>query len=428
MVLNKMEDWYTKYNLSRDYLKDPLKFKEYPLEEDLQSLQNNTLLTAQEIASYFNRSKEWLGACRKKLGLPASRLGRSPSREVRMKISSTKKAYFKRHPEVREAIRFSQVQYHKDNSEKLKRSNEKRKQWWGNNPNKAREIGDRVKLWWKENPDKAKNRNQAHKNWRKENPDKAEKMDTKRKLSWNLDKIKEARKKNILYWKNHPEQLKEHKKRLKTFWILNPDKIKEAREKNILYWKNHPEQLKQINLKIREYWQNVPEEVKRKRVQKNHDTKKQNGTLGMGKETLIINNVSYKCSKVEKQIYFKLKEKYPRIEFQKHVKGYGTCDFYIPELDLYLECQAIWTHGPEPYNLNNPEHIKLLREWQSKPQTRISSGGEEVLSYYTIAIKQWTILDPKRRNWMKEHGYNFLEYFPSKDNDLEKLIDDKFNR
>lgn len=46
-----------------------------------------------------------------------------------------------------------------------------------------------------------------------------------------------------------------------------------------------------------------------------------------------------------------------------------NCDFYVKSKDLFIEVNYFWTHGTEPFNENNPEHIKKLNEWKEKAKT-----------------------------------------------------------
>ena len=47
---------------------------------------------------------------------------------------------------------------------------------------------------------------------------------------------------------------------------------------------------------------------------------------------------------------FFLKERYPDVITQYKDDRYPfACDFYIPSLDLFIECNYHWTHGGKPY-------------------------------------------------------------------------------
>ena len=62
-------------------------------------------------------------------------------------------------------------------------------------------------------------------------------------------------------------------------------------------------------------------------------------------------NHSFNISKPEVESFNLLKEKYPDVINQYKDERYPfACDFYIPSLDLYIECNYHWTHGGHPFN------------------------------------------------------------------------------
>lgn len=115
-------------------------------------------------------------------------------------------------------------------------------------------------------------------------------------------------------------------------------------------------------------------------------------------------NSSFNISKPEEQIYQLLKNKFKHVErqyFDKNRYPYN-CDFYIPELDLFIEFNGIWTHGREPFCENNPLHIEKLNRWVDKAKTS---------EFYENAIYVWTDLDVKKRQIALQNNLNFLEFF-----------------
>lgn len=125
-------------------------------------------------------------------------------------------------------------------------------------------------------------------------------------------------------------------------------------------------------------------------VSKGFKTRKENGTLNI--------------SNPERSIKKLLENKFEKVKYQYHSELYPfNCDFYIPELDLYIEYQGNWTHGFRPYNNNNNENnIKQLNEWKEKAKSS---------NYYAEAIKTWTIRDVLKRKTAKDNGLNWLEFF-----------------
>ena len=134
--------------------------------------------------------------------------------------------------------------------------------------------------------------------------------------------------------------------------------------------------------------------------QKEYISKKKNGTFNSSKE--------------ENDSFELLKIKYPDIIHQYRDERYPfNCDFYIPSLDLFIECQYSWTHGGHPYNQENDK--EKLELWESKNT-----------QYYKNAINTWTIRDVKKREIAKQNNLNYLEFFNK--NDLIIWINSSINK
>lgn len=120
-------------------------------------------------------------------------------------------------------------------------------------------------------------------------------------------------------------------------------------------------------------------------VQRHNDAKRKNHT--------------FNTSKPEDKCYDILKEKYKVVERQYNSQEYPfNCDFYIPSINTYIECNFSWTHGGHPFNENNGDDIQLLNKWKSKNS-----------AYYKKAIETWTIRDINKRNIAKNNHLNFIE-------------------
>ena len=99
------------------------------------------------------------------------------------------------------------------------------------------------------------------------------------------------------------------------------------------------------------------------------------------------------------------------------------CDFYLPNFDVYIEYQGMWTHGKHPFNKDNNEDKILLEDWENKALNS---------KFYKSAIENWTITDPLKRETAKDNKLNYLEIFPKdsfKDiiNNYLKINDKKIN-
>ena len=113
-------------------------------------------------------------------------------------------------------------------------------------------------------------------------------------------------------------------------------------------------------------------------------------------------NGSFNTSKPEKELLEYIKLYFPDVEYQyKNKKEYPfRCDFYIPELNLYIEYNGSWTHGGHPFDENNQEDIDKLNLWKSKNT-----------KYYQNAINTWTNLDVRKRIIAKNNNLNYKEFW-----------------
>ena len=196
------------------------------------------------------------------------------------------------------------------------------------------------------------------------------------------------------YGKNikNPSDIKEVvEKRKQTFTekygegITNPSQVKEYREKAIR------STLERFGTKtVLTLPENREKRKTKESIQREYETKRKNGSLGV--------------SLPEKRFFEKLKEIYPQtIHQHRNNKIYPfNCDFYIPEIDTWIEYQGFWTHGDHPFNENNIEDIEILKEWEEKA---------EFNEFYKSAVNVWTLSDPYKRIVAKNNNLNWLEFF-----------------
>lgn len=119
-------------------------------------------------------------------------------------------------------------------------------------------------------------------------------------------------------------------------------------------------------------------------------------------------NNSFNKSKIEIDTLNILKVYYPDIQYQyKDKERYPfACDFYIPSLDLFIECNYHWTHGGKPFE-GTVEDCEKLNKWKSKNT-----------KFYNNAIICWTIRDVKKRNTAKQNNLNYIEIWDISEIDL----------
>jgi len=122
------------------------------------------------------------------------------------------------------------------------------------------------------------------------------------------------------------------------------------------------------------------------------------------------NNGTFNKSKYEDQSYELLKEKYPDVIRQYKSELYPfNCDFYIPSLDLYIECQYSQFHHGRQY-LGTEEDLKdieLLKEKANK--CHLETGKNK--SRYDAEIYTWSDLDVRKRNIIKQNNLNYIEFW-----------------
>lgn len=120
-------------------------------------------------------------------------------------------------------------------------------------------------------------------------------------------------------------------------------------------------------------------------------TKKQNGTTNTSKDEAKI-----------KELLLKI---FPNTIHQYNCERYPfNCDFYIPDLDLFIEYNGSWTHGDAPYNPTNPEHIAKLEILKENAEKKNSK-------FYRTAIRVWTEIDVKKLETFKKNKLNYKIFY-----------------
>ncbi len=120
-----------------------------------------------------------------------------------------------------------------------------------------------------------------------------------------------------------------------------------------------------------------------------------------------LRNNSFNTSKVEDDAFFLLKQKNINVIRNYKEQRYPfNCDFYVPEKDLFIECNFHWTHGKEPFDKNNQLHLDKIKKWENLTYK---------CPFYKVAIKTWTERDVKKRNLAKNNNLNYLELFYFRD-------------
>ena len=113
--------------------------------------------------------------------------------------------------------------------------------------------------------------------------------------------------------------------------------------------------------------------------------------------SIMSKNNTFNTSKEEDEVYEFLSQ---YIDVTRQFNGSSKypfcCDFYIEDLDMFIECNFHWTHGGHPFDPSSIKDQVKLERWKAK-QTK----------YYNNAIKTWTKMDVEKRNKAKEENLNY---------------------
>ena len=80
------------------------------------------------------------------------------------------------------------------------------------------------------------------------------------------------------------------------------------------------------------------------------------------------------------------------------------CDVYVEELELYIEFHFGFYHNSEPFNPENPAHLKEA-EYLKK------TYGNDRRSRYAHRLYTWTDLDVRKRQYALEHEMNWFAFY-----------------
>ena len=129
-------------------------------------------------------------------------------------------------------------------------------------------------------------------------------------------------------------------------------------------------------------------------------------------------NHTWTYSKAENICYNKLIKVFNKVICQYKTKEYPfNCDFYIPEIDTYIEYQGYYTHGKHPFNPNDKNDINELNNLIKLSENHKNKD----FNLYLSKINTWTKLDVLKRNTAKKNNLNYIEFFTILD--LEKFLE-----
>ena len=130
--------------------------------------------------------------------------------------------------------------------------------------------------------------------------------------------------------------------------------------------------------------------------------------------TLKQNN-TWKSSKDEEYCYNELCKYFKHVERQYSSILYPfNCDFYIPEIDTYIEYQGSDLHNGRKYvgDTNDLIEVNILKEKSKKLKLKNNTNKK---TRYDLRIYTWTDLDVRKRNIAKDNNLNFVELWNLKE-------------
>lgn len=95
------------------------------------------------------------------------------------------------------------------------------------------------------------------------------------------------------------------------------------------------------------------------------------------------------------------------------------CDFYVKSLDLFIECNYHYTHGPHKFNPSNKEDLILLENIRSK-QGYLKNGNK---NSYFVYEEVWTVKDINKYEYALKNNLNYIAVY-SFDEFLEKVYNE----
>ena len=116
-------------------------------------------------------------------------------------------------------------------------------------------------------------------------------------------------------------------------------------------------------------------------------------------------NHTFNSSSTEEEFFLYIKSRFPKVIRQYKDKNRYPyfCDFYIPELDYFIELQGYYTHGKHPFDPNSNEDLQLIEYYKNK-------YGEDCQP-----ITIWSIKDVEKRDCAKRNHLNFKEVWSLED-------------
>ena len=132
--------------------------------------------------------------------------------------------------------------------------------------------------------------------------------------------------------------------------------------------------------------------------QKSKTTKLNRHSTFLSKERIILMQTELNKASLNEKDFYKNLSKYYNVVYNTSSEKYPyLCDFYIFDLDLYIELNLTWTHGWHYFDETNLDDVNKLQEMKSKHN-----------DYYDIAIDVWTKKDIEKRDCAIKNNLNYV--------------------
>lgn len=209
--------------------------------------------------------------------------------------------------------------------------------------------------------------------------------------------------KNLWKTKSYKQkQIESHSSHSKAMWQDENFKKRHANAMKLAQSKQSYKQALSSSLK-RTYAERNPEIQ-----QKRYETMKKNNSFAKSTaEDKSYQLLKTKCLDTIRQ--YLDKDRYP-----------FKVDFYVPSLDLFIECHYSEFHQYEPFDPTNEEHLERLKCLQSKADEKLKQTGKE--SKYHKMIYTWTDLDVRKRQCAIDNKLNWLCFYAY--GDFERWINE----
>ena len=131
---------------------------------------------------------------------------------------------------------------------------------------------------------------------------------------------------------------------------------------------------------------------------------------------------AYQTKKKNKTSISKIEQQFEQYLISHHInyvpqyksdKYPFNCDFYLSDLDVYIEIQGHAVHGKHPFNSSDLNDIQQLQLLQEKSKHN---------NFYKAIIYIWTVRDPLKRQIAKQNNIQLLEIFTNNYNDAIQIF------